>query len=429
MRHLTTLIAVLTLTTTGASAQSALERVLGQIDGASNLAQVNGTYANIAESVSIPESTSVTSVPREREVVRLVSEGDVILVNAELESSPGFQEFLVTVGENGDLFFADGTVGTEGELFGNGGSRFFSSPLFEGPNGELTVNARNSNFREKDFRLFPENVSDFSDFSLSKTTATGTTLVPGDVVLVNFQPGLSLVDILLVIGPDGAAAFADNSFGEAGRVFSSRDFFTLDVPLLESPDGTLTVSSDTIDESPSNVANFSTFVPLEATVPVTTIIPGLSTMIDGSVTNIITGVTTATAEAAVGVASATEFTLPTIDLGDIATTALGAVNTGDITLGVNSAVDEATTSTTNAIAAAMTQIGGSADTGALVLNVASNASAVQGAIQNTLLAVNGSVGDVSTTALGAVNTGTIISGVDAAVQGIVGMSGQSASGL
>ena len=155
----------------------------------------------------------------------------------------------------------------------------------------------------------------------------------------------------------------------------------------------------------------------------------LTRTIDGSITNTITGVSAATQEAVAGAATATEFTLPTFDLGDMATTALGAVNTGTITLGVNSVVDEASTSTTRAIAAAIAQIGGSADTGALVLNVASNTSSVQGSIQNTLLAMNGSIGNLSTTALGAVNTGTIVSGVDAAVQGIVGMSGQSASGL
>ena len=158
----------------------------------------------------------------------------------------------------------------------------------------------------------------------------------------------------------------------------------------------------------------------------TTSVPGtiLSTTIDGSITNIITGVTSATQEAVAGVVAATEFNLPTLDLGDMATTALGAVNTGEITLGVNSAVDEANTSTTRAISAVMTQIGGSADTGALVLNVASNASAVNGSIENVMAQVNGSIGNLSTTALGAVNTGTITSGVDAAVAGIVGMSGQ-----
>lgn len=424
MRHLTILIAVLTLTTTGASAQSVLERVLGQIDGASNLAQVNGTFANIAESVGIPERNSVVSTPEEREIVRLLSEGDVILVNADLGT--GFQEFLVSVDENGDLLFADDTVGTSGGSFASGFLGLFASPLFEGPNGELTVRPGNLGFVAAANSLEFSDVSGFSEFTLSKTTATGTTLVPGDVVLVNIGPG---DDILLIVSLEGTAAFADNTLSQAGEIVVGPGFFTLGVPLLESPDGTLTVSSDTLGAPLSNVTNFSTFVPLEATVPITNIIPGLSTTIDGSITNIITGVTSATTEAAVGVATATEFTFPTIDLGDIATTALGAVNTGDITLGVNSAVDEASTSTTNAIAAAMTQIGGSADTGVLVLNVASNASAVQGSIQNTLLAVNGSVGDVSTTALGAVNTGTIISGVNATVQGVVGMSGQNMSGL
>lgn len=151
--------------------------------------------------------------------------------------------------------------------------------------------------------------------------------------------------------------------------------------------------------------------------------------VDGSITNMTTGMTTAAVEAVAGAVIATEFTLPTIDLGNLSTTALGAVSTGTITLGVNSAVDEAASTTTRAISAAMIQIGGSADTGALLLNVANNTSAVNGSIQNTMIAVNGSIGSVNTTALGAVSTGNIVSGVDAAVQGIVGMSGQNTSGL
>jgi len=174
-----------------------------------------------------------------------------------------------------------------------------------------------------------------------------------------------------------------------------------------------------------NGANFAqlngTFVNVAETIPSA----DGATAIDGSTTNIITGVTSATQEALPGVVSAVEWNMPTFDLGDMATTALGAVNTGEITLGVNSAVDEASTATTNAISAVDDQIGGSADTGALVLNVASNASAVNGSINNVIAEVNGSVGNLSTTALGAVNTGTIVSGVDAAVAGIVGMSGQS----
>lgn len=143
--------------------------------------------------------------------------------------------------------------------------------------------------------------------------------------------------------------------------------------------------------------------------------------IDGSIRNVVTGVRAATADALWGVASATESVTPRIDFGDMATTALGAVNTGEITLGVNVALDEASVLTPRGLSAVTTQIGGSADTGALVLNVASNALAVTGSIENVMLAVHGSTGNLSTTALGAVNTGTIISGVNSALQGIVGM--------
>lgn len=42
-----------------ASAQSVLERVLGQIDNATNLASVNGTFANIAENIGNGSAVTV----------------------------------------------------------------------------------------------------------------------------------------------------------------------------------------------------------------------------------------------------------------------------------------------------------------------------------------------------------------------------------
>lgn len=148
--------------------------------------------------------------------------------------------------------------------------------------------------------------------------------------------------------------------------------------------------------------------------------------IDGSITNIIDGIGAATQKAAAGASvSATEWDMPTLNFGDMATTALGAVNTGEITLGVNSAVDQAKTTSTAAYSAAVGQIGGDDATGALVLNIAANMTAVNGAIANTMAEVNGTVGNLSTTALGAVNTGTIQSGVGATIIGIIGSSGVS----
>jgi hypothetical protein len=73
--------------------------------------------------------------------------------------------------------------------------------------------------------------------------------------------------------------------------------------------------------------------------------------IDGSITNIVDGITAETQEAIAGTVTATEWDMPTLSWGDMATTALGAVNTGEITLGVNQAVDEAKTSSTGAYSA------------------------------------------------------------------------------
>jgi len=303
------------------SAQSVLERVLGQIDGASNLAQVSGVYANIAESVG---STGTTTT----------------------ENITGYVVSYVPTG-------FDGTGISVGD--------FLTQAEWDAVLAAALAN----------------NISSY----------------------VRYVGGIGLGP-----GPGWYSGFSTANVPYSTREGAEAEYITEMTRIFQSgaPAGTGTVTTTT---------------------------PGLSTTVDGSITNIITGVTSAMQEAVAGVVTATEFTLPTFDLGDMATTALGAVNTGEITLGVNSAVDEASTSTTNAISATMTQIGGSADTGALVLNVAHNASAVNGASQNTMIAVNGSIGSASTTALGAVNTGAITSGVNAAVQGIVGMSGQASSGL
>ena len=145
----------------------------------------------------------------------------------------------------------------------------------------------------------------------------------------------------------------------------------------------------------------------------------VSTTIDGSVTNIVNG---AAEVAAAATGTATALALPTVDIGNIATTTLGAVNTGEITVGVGSAVDDAASSTARAISASMTVVGGSSDSGSMMLNIASNTSIIIGRVENDIVAANGSLGNISTTTLGAVNTGNIANGINSTLQGIVGMS-------
>lgn len=338
MRNLIPLVAAFAATAvpTCGIAQSVLERVLGQIETATNLAPVNGVYANIAESVF---STGLQTV-----------NVDTTLANADT-STRIFQIY--------GRWFTVGDLGT-------------------------TIPASTTGFWD--------DVAVATDGTV--TIVNATDMITGDSYVVRDVAG----NIIQTIS---------DTAGAASTIFGGEIVFT------DSVISYLASSTVGVNAGWDKVLREQTF-----TVPV-------STVIDGSVTNIINGVTEATAQALARSISATEFTLPNIDIGDVATTALGAVNTGDITVGVNFAVDETSAATTRAISASLTVVGGSADTGTMMLNIAHNSSVIQGNVENTLIAVNGSIGNLSTTALGAVNTGTIVSGVDAAVQGIVGMSGQT----
>lgn len=349
-----------------ALAQSVLERVLGQVDGSTNLAEVNGTYANIAESIGYTGTTGTESVP-------------VNFSNAPADAvlwKPGTSTGYITVADVGTTYTVDDASG------------FLPSSAFAAGT-TLTVNA--------DGGITFVNTSTSTAAFLGILGPYGQLLLPANATTTLPLPS--------------DTALYQNSITEVPWLLSSQ------------------AGSGPYDSPGGGLAFFLASAEDAVFIDETTTTPGLFSTIDGSILNVITGVTVVTAKAVAGAAVATEFTLPTVDLGDLSTTALGAVNTGETTLGVNSAVDETGTTTTRAISAAMAQIGGTANTGALVLNVAHNASAVNGSIQNAMIAVNGSIGSASTTALGAVNTGTITSGVNAAVQGIVGMTGQASSGL
>jgi hypothetical protein len=307
----TTAIALVAMAST-ASAQSVLERVLSQIDNATNLASVNGTFANIAENIG--GSTAQT--------VWLNATGDAIS-DAEYQAAAAL-----------------------------------------------------------DYQ---------ADFAAVPTTSyvNPTTLE------------------VLTPAQWGALSAADQANYETG--FSATAYYE---------NGSTVITETTHGNLPASN-------PFAAYTSDVVEVAGLEG-VNGSINNIIDGITAVTQQATAGTVTAIEYNMPTFDFGDMATTALGAVNTGDITLGVNSTVDNAKTSTTEALSSVMTQLGGSADTGAIVLNIASNMTGINGSINNTMEEINGSMGNLATTALGAVNTGTIVSGVNGIVTGITGASsGQS----
>lgn len=312
----TSAIALVALTG-AASAQSVLERVLGQIDNATNLASVNGTFANIAENIG---------------------NGSAVTVYSELDGA------------------------------GN-------------PTG---------------------NVVSEDEYQAGLQDAV-------DAALAGLAPGVLAT---VAAGEPNPADYGDLTIAANQNAYNNA----------------VAAYNNAVGLQQAAISNAQTNYAADFTADLIQV-SGLQG-IDGSINNTLDGINGATQEAIANIdVSAIEWNMPTFDFGDMATTALGAVNTGDITLGVNSAVDEAATSTTNAISAVVNQLGGSADTGAIVLNVASNMTGVNGSINNVMEQVNGSIGNLSTTALGAVNTGTIVSGVDAAVAGIVGSSTGGSNGL
>lgn len=184
----------------------------------------------------------------------------------------------------------------------------------------------------------------------------------------------------------------------------------------------------------------------------TTIAGGAGT--DGSINNIVSGLSEVQASV---MGQVTAVSVPTVNFGNMATTVLGAVNTGEIGLGTNQLVEEAIAGTTQAIRTEISQIGTMAGLTQVALNSALNTMNINGSINNTLSGVNGSVaavapdvlaiamtasdtlsltgvadllGSMETTVLGAVNTGTIVSGVNNQVEGTVaGIVGNSATNM
>lgn len=168
------------------------------------------------------------------------------------------------------------------------------------------------------------------------------------------------------------------------------------------------------------IAEFLQTVTIKPAVPAR--VDVITARIDGSIANTVSGLRE-TSQSSVGLdPNATLYSAPTVDFGAIATTALGAVNTGTVLVGVNASVDEAKTTSNSAVAAVINQLGGTEDTGVAMLNVSSNTSEVRGAVENTMSSVGATVSDISTTALGAVNTGKIVSGINSTVQTVAGLN-------
>lgn len=224
-----------------AFAQSVLERVLGQIDSATNLAQVNGTFANIAENVARTPIPGVTTT--EVTSIGLADAADNVI--------------LWIIGDD-DVWI---TVADIGKTFVSGDGSAIGAVLATDTIDKLTVN---------------------SDGSLSFTAANATGLIPlSSMTTGSTYLAGNLTADTYELGPTGLVYEAFGSLYLTAEFFANAnsDLFTLQTQEIT------TTSRGTL---------------------------GISSTIDGSITNIVTGVTAATAEAVAGSATATEFVMPTV---------------------------------------------------------------------------------------------------------------------
>lgn len=158
----------------------------------------------------------------------------------------------------------------------------------------------------------------------------------------------------------------------------------------------------------------------------------LMTRVDGSITNIIRGITLPDlAPVQLTRVYNTNSSSDFLDMDRINTTVLGAVNTGEIvtsvraewetggsasqiglrmaevSLGANLHLDEALATTAAAGSFAAIELGGSAGNVALVLNQATNGTAIAGQVLTIVQQQNTIIGEILTTAIGAVNAGSV----------------------
>jgi hypothetical protein len=291
-------------------------------------------------------------------------------------------------------------------------------------------------------------VPDVVNVGGTATTADRTAQV-GDVITVTDSAGAEVTGTL---DANGNLLDATGVAIDDGATPPVDIVIPAGAPLLTNNAGALSVAALSVQAGAATPATSGTFV--QATTTTTVGGDTFSTSgINASITNVLRGLDGPTA-----VTASTEATeAVTAIIGNLSTTALGAVNTGDIQLiGTNQSfsedIDTATAGTSAAVSEVIdhtiTQVGTTASQTMLALNSALNETNVNASVMNVMSGVNATIGrsgfenslsddnftavagmdaaaiaaltgGISTTALGAVNTGSIISGSNDTVTGVI----------
>lgn len=248
-------LAILVVLPGQASSQSVLERVLGVVDAAANLAPVNGVYANIAD--NIPK-TSVTIESQDK------TEAPAGIKDAKAS------DILFYV-DNDFFRFTDqaitfGQIDTPVSLAG-------WSSVTVGSDGTIQI-TDNDNWLDGWIIRDPSNTNNL--FALQDQAGSGPTSTT-----VNFDDY---------------------------RIFDNGTTRRITTEAAATAANYKAAGFDQVLKSVTTQGSLTIMVPSQ---------------IDGSIMNMVTGVTAATAEAVAATATATEFEMPALDFGDMATTALG----------------------------------------------------------------------------------------------------------
>ena len=244
--------------------------------------------------------------------------------------------------------------------------------------------------------------------NISKPTIKNRSLATGDRVIIGYDTtGTAVLGTADTFGVwvDPSQASALGSGVSAGLYPIGSAVYSL------PPAGQLSI----FDQSSSG----GTLTPAQETV---------MTRIDGSITNVMTSVMpTFTSDVT---AFNSGMVSSYIDMSTVGSTALGAVNAGEIVThiqvltgpdalgatgidlaqlakGPNATFDYALAGDVSALSHRISQIGGGLNESMLALNIASNSSEVTGRVSNIIVGLNASIGDIVTTTIGAVNGGMI----------------------
>jgi len=233
------------------------------------------------------------------------------------------------------------------------------------------------------------------------------TLVGGDTVIIGYDglgtPVLSVAGSSgILVSPAQAATLASGGVG-AGLYPVGSALYSI------PPAGQLSIFNQNASGALLNQARTS-----------------YMTRIDGSITNIISTMY----PPEINQIAALEVGVKVFEFGTMGSTALGAVNSGEIVTkvqvltgadaiglsgidlarlskGPNITFDYASTDMAYALSNHTEQMGGSMNSSMMAINLATNSTDVTGRVTNIILGVNGTVNSIVTTALGAVNGGSV----------------------